>query len=86
MQPMQLRERGEPPQPPAIGNACAVAVSPERVTIVNAVMPDSRPEHCGFDEMRRALGIWIATIALLPQPCPTALSGVRGAGSRIVTA
>ena len=55
-------ERGEPPQPPAIGNAFAIAVSPERVTISNAVIAQSRPEHYDFDEMRRALGTWIAAI------------------------
>jgi uncharacterized protein YacL (UPF0231 family) len=55
-------ERGEAPQPAAIGNAYAVAVSPEGITLRNAVLEDSRPEQYGFDEMRRALGTWIAAI------------------------
>jgi uncharacterized protein YacL (UPF0231 family) len=55
-------ERGEAPQPAAIGNAYSVTVSPEGVTVRNAVIEDSRPEHYGFDEMRQALGIWIAAI------------------------
>jgi uncharacterized protein YacL (UPF0231 family) len=55
-------ERGEAPQPAAVGNAYSVAVSPEGVTIRNAVVEGSRPEQYGFDELRRALGIWIAAI------------------------
>ena len=55
-------ERGEAPQPAAVGNAYSVAVSPEGVTIRNAVVEDSRPEQYGFDELRQALGIWIAAI------------------------
>jgi hypothetical protein len=55
-------ERGEAPQPAAIGNAYAVAVLPEGVTIGNAVIEDPRPERYGFDELRQALGIWIAAI------------------------
>ena len=55
-------ERGEAPQPGAVGNAFSVAVSPEGVTIRNAVIEDSRPEHYGFDELRQALGTWIAAI------------------------
>jgi uncharacterized protein YacL (UPF0231 family) len=55
-------ERGEAPQPAAVGNAYSIAISPDRVTIRNAVIEDSRPEHYGFDELRRALGSWIAAI------------------------
>ncbi|HXC92034.1 MAG TPA: hypothetical protein VNV18_17870 [Stellaceae bacterium] len=55
-------ERGEAPQPAAVGNAYRVAVSPEGVTIANAVTGDRRPERYGFDEMRLALGTWIAAI------------------------
>ena len=55
-------ERGEAPQPAAVGNAYAVAVSPEGITIRNAVVKNSRPEQYGFDELRQALGIWIAAI------------------------
>lgn len=55
-------ERGEPPQPAAVGNAYAVLVSPEGVTIRNAVIEDPRPEQYGFDELRQALGTWIAAI------------------------
>ena len=55
-------ERGEAPQPAAIGNAYSIAISPDRVTIRNAVIEDSRSEHYGFDELRRALGSWIAAI------------------------
>jgi hypothetical protein len=55
-------ERGDAPQPPALGNAFSIAISPEGVTIGNAVSEDSRPEHYGFDELRRALGVWIAAI------------------------
>ena len=55
-------ERGEAPQPAAIGNAYSVAVSPEGVTVYNAVIENSRPEHYGFDELRQALGTWIAAI------------------------
>ena len=56
-------ERGEAPQPAAIGNAYSVRVSSEGVTIGNAVVENSRPEQYGFDELRHALGIWIAAIA-----------------------
>jgi hypothetical protein len=55
-------ERGEAPQPAAIGNAYAVKMSPEGVTIGNAVVENPRPEQYGFDELRQALGIWIAAI------------------------
>jgi hypothetical protein len=55
-------ERGQQPQPAAIGNAFSVAISPEGVTLRNAVLEDARPEHYGFDDMRRALGTWIAAI------------------------
>ncbi len=55
-------ERGEAPQPPALGNAYAVSISPDRVTIANAVIEDSRPEHYDFAEIRLALGTWIAAI------------------------
>jgi hypothetical protein len=56
-------ERGEAPQPAAIGNAYSVHVSPEGVAIGNAVLENSRPEQYGFDELRQALGVWIAAIA-----------------------
>jgi uncharacterized protein YacL (UPF0231 family) len=55
-------ERGEAPQPAAVGNAYSIAISPNRVTIRNAVIEDSRPEHYGFDELRRAIETWIAAI------------------------
>jgi uncharacterized protein YacL (UPF0231 family) len=55
-------ERGEAPQPAAAGNAYAISVSSEGATIRNAVVEDSRPEQYSFDELRRALGIWIAAI------------------------
>jgi hypothetical protein len=55
-------ERGEAPQRAAIGNAYSVTLSPQGITLRNAVVEDSRPEHYGFDEMRRALGTWIAAI------------------------
>jgi uncharacterized protein YacL (UPF0231 family) len=55
-------ERGEAPQPAAVGNAYSVAVSPEGVTLRNAVIEDSRPEHYAFDELRRAIETWIAAI------------------------
>ncbi len=55
-------ERGEATQPAAIGNAFSVAISPDGVTIRNAVIADSRPEGYAFDELRRALGTWIAAI------------------------
>ncbi len=56
-------ERGETAQPAAIGNAYAVTVSPEGILLRNAVIEDSPPEHYGFDELRQALGTWIAAIA-----------------------
>jgi hypothetical protein len=55
-------ERGEAPQPAAVGNAYSIAISPDRVTIHNAVIEDSRPEHYGIDELRRAIETWIAAI------------------------
>jgi hypothetical protein len=55
-------ERGEAPQPNAVGNAYSVAVSSKGVALRNTVIDDSRPEQYGFDELRRALGIWIAAI------------------------
>jgi uncharacterized protein YacL (UPF0231 family) len=59
-------ERGEAPQPAAVGNAFSIAISPEGVTIRNAVIEDSRPEHYGFDVLRRAIEIWIAAIERAP--------------------
>lgn len=55
-------ERGDPPRPAAIGNAYRVAVTPAGVTIGNAVVEDSRSEQYVFDELRLALGTWIAAI------------------------
>jgi uncharacterized protein YacL (UPF0231 family) len=55
-------ERGEAPQPGMVGNAYSIAISPDGVTLRNAVIEDSRPEHYGFDELRHALGTWIAAI------------------------
>ena len=55
-------ERGEAPQPAAIGNAFSIAISPDGVTIANVVVAGSRPEQYGHDELRRALGTWIAAI------------------------
>jgi uncharacterized protein YacL (UPF0231 family) len=55
-------ERGQAPQPAAIGNAYSIAISRDRVTLRNAVIEDSRPEHYGFDELRQALETWIAAI------------------------
>ena len=55
-------ERGEAPQPAAVGNAYSIAISPEGVTIRNAVIEDSPPEHYEFDELRQALETWIAAI------------------------
>ncbi len=55
-------ERGEAPQPAAIGNAYAVTVSSEGVQLRNAVIEGSLPEHYQFDELRQALGTWIAAI------------------------
>jgi len=55
-------ERGEAPQPAAVGNAYSIAISADRVAIRNAVIEDSRPEHYSFDELRRAIETWIAAI------------------------
>ena len=55
-------ERGAPPQPAAIGNAYSVTVSPEGVALRNVVIDDSPHQQYAFDEMRRALGTWIAAI------------------------
>lgn len=55
-------ERGEAPQPAAIGNAYAVSISPEGVTIGNAIVEGSRPQRYDFSEIRLALGTWIAAI------------------------
>ena len=55
-------EPGPAPQPAAIGNAYSISLSREGITIRNAVISGSRPERYDFDEMRRALGIWIAAI------------------------
>ncbi len=55
-------ERGEAPQSSATGNAFAVSISSDGVTIGNAVIADSRAEHYDFAEMRVALGTWIAAI------------------------
>ncbi|HEY3909102.1 MAG TPA: hypothetical protein VGM07_04335 [Stellaceae bacterium] len=55
-------ERGEAPQPAAIGNAYAVSITPEGVAIRIAVIEDSRPERYDFTEIRLALGTWIAAI------------------------
>jgi uncharacterized protein YacL (UPF0231 family) len=55
-------ERGEAPQPAAVGNAYSIRVFPEGVTIRNAVIEDSRAEHYEFDELRQAVETWIAAI------------------------
>jgi hypothetical protein len=55
-------ERGETPQPAAVGNAYSVTVSPTGVAVRNAVLDEALPEHYDFNEMRQALGIWIAAI------------------------
>jgi hypothetical protein len=55
-------ERGEAPQPSAVGNAFSIAITPDGVTIRNAVVEEARPETYGFDEVRRALEAWIAAI------------------------
>ncbi len=55
-------ERGEATQPAGVGNAYAITVSLEGATIRNAVVEDSRPEAYAFDELRQALGTWIAAI------------------------
>jgi hypothetical protein len=55
-------ERGEATQPAAVGNAYRVALSSEGITVGNAVNEGSRAQAYGFDEMRRALGLWIAAI------------------------
>ena len=55
-------ERGEAPQPAAIGNAYRIAVTPEGVAIGNAVVENARAERYAFDELRLALGTWIAAI------------------------
>lgn len=55
-------ERGQAPQPAAIGNAYRVELSPEGVMLSNAVTKGSRPEQYSFDELRQALGVWIAAI------------------------
>jgi hypothetical protein len=54
-------ERGEAPQP-TVGNAYSVTLSPQGISVSNAMVEGSRPEQYGFDEMRRALGVWIAAI------------------------
>lgn len=55
-------ERGEAPQRAAIGNAYAITVAPEGVALRNAVMEGAPEEHYRFDELRQALGTWIAAI------------------------
>ena len=55
-------ERGEAPQPAALGSAYSVTLSTQGISVSNAVVEGSRPEQYGFDEMRRALGVWIAAI------------------------
>lgn len=55
-------ERGEAPQPVAVGNAYSVSISPAGVVLRNAVIAGSPAEQYDFDEMRRALGVWIAAI------------------------
>ncbi len=57
-----IAERGEATQPSAVGNAFSIAISSDGVTIYNAVVEDSRPERYAFDELRQALGTWIAAI------------------------
>jgi hypothetical protein len=54
--------RGEAPLRAAVGNAYSVAVLPDGVTIRNEVIEDVRPERYTFDEMRQALGTWVAAI------------------------
>jgi hypothetical protein len=55
-------EAGQAPQPAAIGNAYSVTISRDGVLVRNALIEGSRPQHYGCDEMRLALGIWIAAI------------------------
>lgn len=55
-------ERGEAPQPAAIGNAYSIRISPAGVTIRNAVLEDARPEQYEFAELREAVEAWIKAI------------------------
>ena len=55
-------ERGEKPQAGGVGNAFAIAISPDGATIRNAVLEDEMPERYSLGEMRAALETWIAAI------------------------
>lgn len=54
--------RGEPPQPPALGNAFAIAIAAGGATLRNAILADP-PENYTLDELAAALETWIAAIA-----------------------
>jgi hypothetical protein len=54
-------ERGEAPQPAAVGNAFSIAISPGGVRIRNAILDDP-PEDYRIDELRAALDTWIVAI------------------------
>ncbi len=54
--------RGEPPQPPALGNAFAIAIAAGRATLRNVILADP-PENYTLDELAAALDTWIAAIA-----------------------
>ena len=61
-------ERGETPQPGAVGNAFSIAIAPEGVTIRNAVIEGALPESYRLDELRTALETWIAAIECARRP------------------
>jgi hypothetical protein len=55
-------ERGEAPQPAAVGNAFSIGIAPDGVTIRNAVVAEARAEKYDFGELRQVLEAWIAEI------------------------
>ena len=61
-------ERGDRPQPGGVGNAFAIAITPEGATIRNAVIEDESPERYDLGEFRAALEIWIAAIERARSP------------------
>jgi hypothetical protein len=54
-------ERGQESQP-AVGNAYSVIITSDGVLVRNVLIEASQPQRYAHDEIRRALGTWIAAI------------------------
>jgi hypothetical protein len=55
-------ERGEAPQPAAVGNAFSITIAADGAVIRNIAVEGALPQRVGFGDLRAALETWIAAI------------------------